>query len=271
MGDTLVRFLEAEILFQGKKWVDAIPKIEMARVVLRDPRKLIVQLDLMLAECYRRLGHEEQRLDALRRAAEGDQGPDSTRVELAHALFRSGKIDEAVTILQPMAERNAEWRLDLVRLLLQKAIRQPRDQRNWQAVDRSLQQAEKALPQASTSVALLRLDMLAAQGRLDEARSLLSSVQAKDPRNLLFRIAQAKLTQRQGSGARALKILDQAETDLGQSLDLQLARLDYWGVEGGTDAKVAVARLAEARQQIPATQRPRSSITSVGRKSGSAS
>jgi len=257
LGDTLVRFLEAEILFQRKRWAEAIPKIEMARAVLGADRRLTVQLDLMLAECYGHVGYEEQRLDALRRAAEGERGPeDSARIELAQALARSGKLDQAVTILLPLAMRKPEWRLDLVRLLLQKAIRGPKVERNWREVEQHLREAEKAFPQAVESLALLRVDLLAAQDRLEDARSLLSSVQAKDPRNIQYRLALARLSQRQGRGPSALQILDQAEKDLGPSLEIQLARLDYWGLEGGVAAKSAVAKLAEARRQILAALRP---------------
>ncbi len=223
----------------------------------------------MLAECYGRVGDEEQRLDALRQAAEGDRGPESARLELAQALVRSGKLDQAVTILLPVADRRPEWRLDLVRLLLQRTIRQPEDQRNWPEVERSLREAEKALPRSVESLTLLRLDMLAARDRLEEARALLSAVLAKDPRNLRYRLALARLTQRQrqaegrrqGAAARAvgstaLQIIDQAEKDLGPGLDIQLARLDYWGLEGGDAARAAVAKLAETRQQLSAADRP---------------
>jgi len=255
-GDTVVPFLEAEILVQGKKWADAIDKIQTARALLRADPQRIVQLDLMLAECYGQMGDDGQRLDALRRVAAGDHGPDWARIELVQALARSGKLDQAVTIFLPLAASKPEWRLDLARLLLEKAKRQPRDQRNWLEVERHLSEAEKALPQAAESIALLRLDMLAAQGRLEDARSLLTSVQVKDPRNVRYRLTMARLTQRQGKSAAALQILDQAETDLGPSLDMQLARLDYWGLEGGVAAKAAVAKLAETRQQIKAADRP---------------
>ena len=53
-----------------------------------------------------------------------------------------------------------------------------------------------------------------------------------------------------------MQILDQAEKDLGPSLEIQLARLDYWGLEGGDQANAAVAKLAETRQQISAADRP---------------
>jgi len=271
--ESSVRYLESEMLYgdaersvrqdtksdlQRRKWADAINKIEMARG-LSDPDaspQLLVQLNLMLAECHRRMGDEEQRLDALRRAAEIDQGPDAARKDLAEALASSGKLEQAVAILLPLAVRKPEWRLDLVRLLLQQAVRAPRDRRNWADVERHLGEAEKALPQEVESLALLRLDVLAAQGRLGDARSLLSSVQAKDPRNLRYRLSLARLTQQQGKSAAALQILDQAEKELGASQELQLARLDYWGMEGGAAAKAAVAKLAAAREQVPAGDRP---------------
>jgi tetratricopeptide (TPR) repeat protein len=123
-------------------------------------------------------------------------------------------------------------------------------------VERQLREAENALPEAVEPLILLRLDVLAAQGRLDDARSLLSSALAKEPRNLRYRLSLARLTQRQGQGPAALAILDQAEKDLGPSLDLRLARLDYWGLEGGVAARSAVAKLAETRRNLPAADRP---------------
>ena len=98
--------------------------------------------------------------------------------------------------------------------------------------------------------------MLAAQGRLEDARSFLSAALAKDPRNLRYRLALARLIQRQGQGPDALRIIDQAEKELGPGPEIQLARLDYWASEGGGAAKAAVDELAGNRQQIPAADRP---------------
>ena len=256
LSETLGRFLEARMLFQRKQWSEAIPKLEMASTVLRSDPQLTVSLDLMLAECYGRLGEEEKRLDALRRAAEGGQNTDFARIKLTQALVRSGKLDQAVTTLLPFTVRNPQGRLELVRLLIQRTSRQPRDRRNWQEVEGHLREAEKALPQAVELLNLLRLDLLAAQDRLEDARSLLSSLQAKDPRNLRYRLTLARLNQRQGKGAAGSQVLDQAEKDLGPSLDIQVARLDYWGLEGGNLAKAAVAKLAATRQQVSAADRP---------------
>ncbi len=256
LGDTLVRYLEAQVLFRRKKWAEAIQQIEMARAVLKSVPRLTVPLNTMLAECYSHMGSDEQRLDALRQAADGDQAPASARVEFARALGRAGKLDQAVDVLSPLVAGKPELRLDLVALLIQKASRPPSVARLWQDAERQLRAAEKAVPDAVERLTLLKVDMLAAQDRLDDARTLLVSAQAKDPRNPRYRLALARLTQRQGKGPAALQILDQAEKDLGPNLDFQLARLDFWGREGGDKAKAAVARLAENRQQVSAADQP---------------
>ena len=147
-----------------------------------------------MAECYGRVGAEEHRLDALRLLVESDRAPDSARVELARSLTRSDKLDQSIAMLLPIVERKPELRLDLVRLLIQKTSRQPRDQRNWQEVERALVQAEKALPRETEKLVLVRVDLLLAQNRLANALSVLSSAQAKDPRNLQYRLALARLT-----------------------------------------------------------------------------
>ena len=226
LGDTLVRFLEIKILVRQKKWVEAIPRIEIARAILKADPQLAAKLNIMLAECYSHVGSVEQRLDALRQAAKGASAPEAARIEFAQALARSGKLDQALAILSPLADRKPELRLDLVNLLIRKTSRQRSDQRNWSEVERQLRDAEKALPQPvhGERLTLLRAEMLAAEGRPEDARSLLSAAQAKDPRNLPYRLVLARLTQRLGKDPSALLILDQAEKDLGPSLDIQLAR-----------------------------------------------
>ena len=256
MGHTFVTFLEAAIPFHQHKWAEAIPGLETARAVFRYHPRLATQLNLMLAECHGRIGDQERRLEAFRRAAESEQAPDFARIEFAGALAHAGKLDQAIAILMPLAVERPELKLDLVRLLIQKYSRQPPDQRDWRKVEVQLRDAEKVLPQAVEPLLLLRADLLAAQDRVDDALSLLESARAKDPRNLRYRLGLARLTQRKGAGAAARQILEQTETALGPSPELRQARLDYCGIEGGDAARAAVARLAETRRLIPDADRP---------------
>ncbi len=217
---------------------------------------MTIQLDQILAECYQHTGDAEQRLDALRRAAEGDRGTDLARRWLASDLARSGKLSQAVTVLQSVATHRPEWRLELAQMLLRRTVHQPRDQQNWREVEQALSEAEKAMSQAAEPVTLLRADLLAAQGRLDEARALLSAARAEDPRNLHYRLALVRLGQRQGQDSAALKLLDETEKELGPGPQINVARLDYWALEGGVSGKVEVAKLAAVRDKLPAEYRP---------------
>ncbi len=258
LGETLVRFLDAEVLFQRKKWSEAIAGLQTARAVLGASPELVLRINLMIAECHGQIGSDEQRLEALRRAAEGKEGAESARLELVWALEQSGRLDQAIEALSPLAigGTNPGWRIDLVRLLLRKAIRQPRESRNWPEIERRLDEAEKAASATSEPVVLLRLDVLAAQDQFDEARTLLSKSLAREPRNLAYRLAMARLDQLQHRDDEALRILDQTEMDLGPGLQIDLARLDYWGARGGKSAMAALTNLSEKRAAIPPADRP---------------
>ena len=162
LGVTSVPYLEAEILFQQKNWAEAIPKLEKARAVLRAESQFTAKISLMLAECYDRVGYDEKSLDALRQVADGERGPESARLAYGRALARADKLGQAIGILSAMTGRDPELRLELTGLLIQKTSRQPTEQRNWPDVEQQLREAEKALPQDVESLALLRLDVLAA-------------------------------------------------------------------------------------------------------------
>ena len=250
-----MRFLEAELLVQKQRWAEAIARIERDRAVLRSFPRLAARLDLMLADGYGRMGADELRLDALRRAAEDDRGPESARIELARGLSASGQADRAIGIVATAAVRSPERRLDLIRLLIERTSRLPADRRDWLEVESQLRAAERALPGAAGPLTLLQAAMLVARDRPDQARSLLAAAQARDPRDLRYRLALARLARRQGQDADAMRMLDQAEKDLGPGLELKLARLDDWGLRGGDEAIAAVARLAAGAAAIPAPDR----------------
>ena len=151
-----------------------------------------------------------------------------------------------------------DWRTEgpngeliFLRLLIQKTSLQPRGKRNWQDVERHLVEVERALPQ-SIEPLLLPAGYAGGRDRLDDARKLLTSKLRPRPRNLRGQMALARLLLRQGQNAEASRALDQAEKDLGPSLDIQMARLYYWGTAGGAEARAMVAKLAEGRAQFPA-------------------
>jgi tetratricopeptide (TPR) repeat protein len=248
--------LEAGILIQRHRWSEAIAKIQTARSLLVADPPVMSRLDLMLATCYGHLGLEDRRLAALEQAGGTEATGAGIAVELAEELARSGRLDEAMAIHRRLAARRPESRLDLVRLEIQKALRQPDGRRDWREAERRLREAEDGLPQQAPELTLLRADLLAARGRPDEARTEVEAARARSPRDARYRIALANLARSRGDAAGAVQVLEQAERDLGPSLALRLARLESWVGRGGPEAQAALAELARTRSQLPPADQP---------------
>jgi tetratricopeptide (TPR) repeat protein len=268
VSEGYVPYLEARVLVKGQRWSEAIAKINTSRSLFgsdfRKPDALKLrtmgQLNLMLVECYDRLGLDEQRLAALRQAAGGATTSVQAGLVLAQELERSGKLDESLKVHLGIVGRRPESRLAVVRLLITKTLRQPREQRNWQEVgqqvEQQLQKAKQTLPEARAELTLLRCDLFTAQGRFDEARRLVEEARTKDPTIAGYRIALAKIAQSQGNAPLATQILDQAEKDLGPNLDVRLARLEFSLNRDVAEAKAVLAELARTSTQLSPANQP---------------
>ena len=212
----------------------------------------------MLAECYGRTGSDEQELEALSRVAEGDPGPESARIAYARALARSGKLDQALAILVPMAGRQPELRLDIVRLSIQKMLRLPRDRRR-------LAGGRATAPGGRGGAARRRRGPDRAQGR--RARLARSSPRPPGrssskrsgvtPDRSAAGIALATMLQRRDDPRQAESVLDQAEKDLGTSPALLRARVAFLVPTRGEEARRAIdpARRDPARESRPPIDR----------------
>ncbi len=157
---------------------------------------------------------------------------------------------------------------------IEKAIRQPWGQaRELAEVELYLAEAEKRTAPVRRAAGPAFADLLAAQNRLEEARSLLAAARAKEPGKLRYRLALAGLARPRGRRRRGLVTSTRPRRTWGPGLDLQLARLDTWGELGGEAAWAAVpAWLAATRQQVLAAVRGRGSVIGSQRsRSGSAS
>ncbi len=266
-GDSIVRVLVGLMYMQKGLWNEAISEIEGAQAILKSRYPVINdQLTMMLAECYHRTGREEQRLAALQgiSGSAGAAVSEASQLELAQALTKSGgpgELDQALRILQSLADRHPELELEIARLMVGRTLRQPKDQRDWKGVDRQIDKAAKALnsdkPAVAEAFTLLRAQVMEAKGDADKARDYLSAAAAKDPKNLSYVVTLSQIAMRQSDkNGEALSILDEAEKKLGRSRVLQLARLAYWGAKGGLKAKVEVGKIADAIKQAPAAEQP---------------
>ena len=256
LADGYVQYLEGQVAMAQQQWHDAISRLDSARSLLARNTAIVSRINLLLAGCYSRSGETEKRVDALERAASGEVKAAVAGPLLAQTMESEGRLDEAIRVHLLLVESRPQSRLDLVRLLILKNARLPEPQRHWPEVERRLHEAERTMPKAVEDLTRLRADLLAAQNRVEEARTVLMIAQRNDPRNLNYRLALTRIAQHEAKIPLALQTLDLAEKDLGSSLAIQLARLELWAQCGGDQATIAVAKLAQGRKQLPSADLP---------------
>ena len=176
----------------------------------------------MLAECYTRLGWEEQRIDALRNAGEGPTGSEAARLALARSLAESSNLDEALAILLPLAEGKPELRLEIARLSIQKTRASPPTSATgrwsnscWLKPEKARPEATKELRPCSTPTCWLP------KGQMARGPDTSRTAQSRNPQSLHVPARPRQAFRHEMHRARALRILDQAEKDLGPSLDIR--------------------------------------------------
>jgi cellulose synthase operon protein C len=260
--DGCIQYLEARVAMVQQKWPQAISRFESAQALLAADPVVVSRINLMLAECYQQVpGSGEQRIASLQRAASGETNVPLARTRLAQAMENEGRLDEAIRLHTELIATRPESRLDLLRLLIRKTRQQPPSRRSWEPIEQRLEEAEKALPQAPVELTLLRADLLAAEGRREKARQFLEDAIRRDPQRISYRVALARLLLNQAqdppSAARAaLKVLDQAEWDLGRSSALSATKIQALARMGTAEARQAIHKIAEELPSVPGQDQP---------------
>ena len=174
------------------------------------------------------------------------------RLDVAATLASIGQLDEALEeqrkIMKLPGAPAVGW-LKLARWLTRKNLRLEPSERDWEEVEKALDQAAGADPEA-IDVSILRAEVLVAQDRVEEAEKMLSEARDKKPDQPVFWIALAGLAQRQGQWERGAQILQEAEQKLGDIVPLRLARARYLAQRHGGEASQQVRKLAEKSQRF---------------------
>jgi predicted Zn-dependent protease len=239
-------YLDARVLMQRGRWAEACALLERLRG-RSAAAGWAVQVEMCLGQCYERLGETEESLAAYRGAVKLDGSVALARLGLGAALLEAGKVEEALAELQQVADAAAPpvevWPL-LARALLVHNLLLPEVERAWAALDGALDRASKATPD-SPQVPILRAEALAARGQPERALALLAGAEAARPKDILVRAVLADLACRHGKLDVARATLDRARRELGDSLELWLARLRQALALHPNEARAALQALGE--------------------------
>jgi len=252
-----VEYLSARIEFVQGHWKNARLGFEKARGALIRQSGILKQVDVWIGQCYGQLRDTEQQLVAYRRALSVDPFYAPALAGVTEALLGSGRVDEALDEYAQLAKSGKiglGGAIPLARMLILKNLRLAPAEQDWEKVQKVLNEAEKTSPD-SVQIPILRSEILVAQKRLPEAETLLRAARDKDPKKVEIWNALVFLLQRQRDWEGTEKLLDEMEKTLGDSVDLRLARAQYFVRRFGADAKDRVRKLAEHAEKFSDSQR----------------
>ncbi len=254
---TLVGYLRARIAFTRGEWLAACQGFEQVRGNLSLMPDLVKKVNLWLGKAYGKLGNTDQQIAAYRRALSTDRFFTPARLGIAEALLEAGRLDEAIAEYAHLRDRKQTilgGAIPWARMQILRTLRTPPAQRDWTIAERALEEAARLVPD-SVEIPVLRVEILVAQGRVDEAEALLIRACDEKPEEVEFWRALASLAQRQENWDRVEQILDESERRLGDKAALRTARAQYLVRRYGKEAAEKLRSLAEGYEKFSQPER----------------
>jgi tetratricopeptide (TPR) repeat protein len=260
-------YLRARLLVSDEKWREAVRRLERTYPLLLGNTShkqdwfavnLAQECDLLTAWCYEHLDDADAAGAAYNRVVARNPRSIPGRLGLARTEWHLDRLDAALKEYQQLMQLPnapaAAW-VEAASVLISRNLKSKRP--DWAAVERILAQAETLRP-VPVEVKLLRAEMLADQSKFAEARAALAGeAGTTDNRPLDVWVGLANLEQRQGRSDAALAILDDAQRQLGDRLELRLARCRIWSVRGGAAAVRALDELGRDVGKFKSDGEPR--------------
>ncbi|MFW6124669.1 MAG: tetratricopeptide repeat protein, partial [Pirellulales bacterium] len=251
-----IMYLDARLSLARQQWRKAAEQFSEARSEIAAWPSLVKRADYSRGLCYQRMNQTERAESAFRAALGMDRFFAPARAALARLLQQTGQLDEAKAEWASVARlsgRGGEAAASIAEIQLQQILRQPAEQRNWQAFESMLERLEQAGADPLT-VVKLRVAMLLARNRLDEARQLIQQAREEQPEEPDLWFLPATLAMRDGDWQRAAEALDAARQKFGDSVRLRLTRARLWAAQHGADAAERLPALAENTDEFSESQ-----------------
>jgi cellulose synthase operon protein C len=253
----VMEFLDACLLVANSKWsagARALSRVHSA-LAAAEFKEMAKRALILLGRCHERLGNTDQRLDAYRAAVAIDLYADplwvTARMGYAASLVAMDKIDEALDEYRLILQRDIGAGLAMSRLQIYRSLRHPDQHGAWEQVGKTLDAVELRISnfadagRAATEVTVLRAESLAAQGRLAPARALLEAALTKDANQVELWVALANVVGRQDTPTATFAVLDKAQQQLGERIELTRARIAHWTRRGGDEGARALMTLEQ--------------------------
>ena len=252
-------YLNASLLAQEESWGPAAEFLERAYLLLLGQTypsqdgfgaDVAQRTGLLLGRCYEQLGDADRANAAYARVVAQDPRSVAGRLGVAATHATMGRLGEALDqyeqVLRLPGAPPAAW-MEVARLLILRNLGS--DRPDWREVDKVLAESEQLRPRP-IQVVILRAEYYVGQKQFDRARAVLEAESTADGRRPVeVWVALAELEERQGNPA-APAVLAEAERQLGDRVELRLARARYCGRHPGAEARADLARLVPGMEKF---------------------
>ena len=237
----LAEHLRAYGLVKQGEWGQARFLLEANMAAVRSPARL-EQANLLLAQCHEHLGNPDGQLAAYERVVQIDRFGRQANLGRATLLVRAGRLDEAIASYRSLVHQAPEQGPQLVRLLIVRNARMGTKDAAWNEIEQVLARLPEAVRQ-SADAQIARAELLAAEGKSQDAWDLLEAEAARRPDEVLLWVALAELAESRGQPEAGWSILDQAEKHVKGRVELGLARIHLAARKEPAEARLALRKL----------------------------
>jgi tetratricopeptide (TPR) repeat protein len=242
-------FLNARLLASDGKVGEAVDLLERCRAGGTTRQGLIFlnrKMNLLLGQWYEQLGNPDQQLAAYERVLSEDAISNRARAGKAIALAKLGRPDDALAILRTLVGDVPTLRLNAARLMLARDMRKPVEQRNLTEAEQMLQGAPADVKD-SVEYRLLLIDLYAGSNRWEQAEAEARKACAAAPKEPRYWLTLSALYERapKPDPAKAVATLDLAEKQLGDVVELRLARAAHAVELPSAEARLQLRKLEE--------------------------
>src|SRR5690606_29499303 len=121
-----------------------------------------------------------RRVEVFNRAKSEDPEWTQGRLALAEALLAAGRLDEAINEYELLKNASADVHRTIAALALRKELRKPAGDRDFTAVEKSIEEYRRSSPEAA-DVESLELELLLARNDFEKADENASAARAAAP------------------------------------------------------------------------------------------
>ncbi len=256
-------YLEARLKFAKRHWHDAARDLEDIRPALADSEagaSLVKQVDVLLGQAYEQLRRYDQAVAAWGRVLKAD--PDHRGAKVAQARINmarrhTGSQEELQRLEEDLAGKNEVLhdyvQKNRLQVLLNDLMLKPEAERDWTEIDGLVEQILPRLDEARQMV--LQAEIFSLKGETRQAGRLLGQAQKKFPNEFAVWKGSAEYALKVAGAARALKVVDDAEKLLGDSVSMRDLRAKMLALQGGPNVKQDLKRLEQNLGQFSEAQR----------------